>query len=128
MPYLYALSDVLLAHYKRDPLFEISIPGKVFAYMACRRPILMASQGDAAELVKNAGAGLTCEAQNPDALAKAVLKLYSMSPQERARMGAAGRQAFLQQYSREVLLQRHEELLLQVAKSNPHAVERVKQV
>jgi glycosyltransferase involved in cell wall biosynthesis len=115
MPHLYALSDVLLAHYKRDPLFEISIPSKVFAYMACQRPILMASQGDAAELVKDAGAGLTCAGQDADALAKTVLQLYSMSPDERAKMGTAGRQAFLQQYSRNILLQRHEELLSQVA-------------
>jgi glycosyltransferase involved in cell wall biosynthesis len=128
MPHLYALSDVLLAHFKRDHMFEISIPGKVYNYMACQRPILMASQGDAADLVKGAGAGVTCEAQNPDALAKAVLELYSMSPDERAGMGDAGRQAFLQQYSRDILVQRHEELLLQVAKSNPRPVERLKQV
>jgi glycosyltransferase involved in cell wall biosynthesis len=115
MPHLYALSDVLLAHYKRDPLFEISIPSKLFAYMACQRPILMASDGDAANLVKAAGAGVPCRAQDPDALASTVLKLYRMSPDERARMGAAGRQAFLQQYSRQVLLQRHEELLSKVA-------------
>jgi glycosyltransferase involved in cell wall biosynthesis len=115
MPHLYALSDVLLAHFKRDPLFEISIPGKVFAYMACQRPVLMASDGDAADLVKAAGAGVTCKAEDPDALAKAVVALYSMSPQERTRMGDAGSQAFLQQYSRDVLLQRHEELLTQVA-------------
>jgi glycosyltransferase involved in cell wall biosynthesis len=116
MPRLYALSDILLAHYKRDPLFEISIPSKLFAYMACQRPVLMASDGDAADLVKVAGAGVTCKAEDPDDLAKAVKELYSMSPDERAEMGAAGRQAFLRQYSRDILLQRHEELLSQVAR------------
>jgi glycosyltransferase involved in cell wall biosynthesis len=115
MPYLYALSDVLLAHFKRDPLLEISIPSKLFSYMACGRPVLMASQGDAADLVKAADAGLTCTAQDPDALAKAVLEMYNMSPDQRAGMGVAGRKAFLQQYSQDVLLQRHEELLSQVA-------------
>jgi glycosyltransferase involved in cell wall biosynthesis len=125
MPHLYALSDVLLAHFKRDPLFEISIPSKVFAYMACRRPVLMASQGDAANLVKAAGAGVTCKAEDPDTLAKAVVDLYSMSPHERARMGDAGRQAFLQQYSREVLLQRHGELLRQVASQGAQSMEPV---
>ena len=115
MPHLYALSDVLLAHFKRDPLFEISIPGKVFAYMACQRPVLMASEGDAAEIVRSAGAGMTCPAEDPEALAGSVLSLYHMDPQSRARMGESGRRAFLQQYSRDILVRRHEELLHQVA-------------
>jgi glycosyltransferase involved in cell wall biosynthesis len=128
MPRLYALADALLAHFKRAPVFEISIPGKLFNYMACQKPVLMASKGDAADMVRTAGAGVTCEAQDPDALARAVLELYSMSPKDRAEMGAAGREAVLQQYSRAVLIQRHEELFLQVAKSNPRAVEGAKQV
>jgi colanic acid biosynthesis glycosyl transferase WcaI len=115
MPYLYALSDVLLAHFKKDPLFEISVPGKLFAYMACQRLVLMASDGDAADIVKAAGAGINCPAEDPDALAQAVLKLYQMPPDKRAEMGVSARQAFLRQYSRELLLQRHEELLGQVA-------------
>ncbi len=123
MPRLYALADVLLAHFKRDPLFEISIPGKVFNYMACERPVLMASAGDAADLVTGAGAGLTCQAQDPDALAKTVLRLHGMSRDERVGLGKAARRAFLEQYSQDVLVQRHEELLLEVARGNHGAVE-----
>ena len=124
MPHIYALSDVLLAHFKRDPLFEISIPAKIFAYMACQRPVLMASDGDAAEMVKNAGAGISCPAEDPQAMARAVLDLYQMAPGRKLDMGAAGRLAFLEKYSREVLVQRHEDLLLQVAgKSRTEAPE-----
>ena len=116
MPQLYALADVLLAHYKRDPLFEISIPGKLFNYMGCQRPVLMASEGDAADIVTAAGAGLACRAEDPEALAKTVLRLYEMSPEERAGMGASGRQALLKQYSKDVLLPRYEDVLVQAAK------------
>ena len=115
MPRLYALADVLLAHYKKDPLFEISVPSKLAAYLGCQKPILMASEGDAASIVKVSGAGLTCPAEDPEAMAQAVLKLYQMSPDQRAEMGQAGRQAFLEQYSQDILIQRHEELLYQVA-------------
>ena len=115
MPHLYALSDVLLAHYKKDPLFEISVPGKLTAYLGCQRPVLMASEGDAADLVNSAKAGVTCPAENSQALAESVLTLYHMSAEQRSEMGKAGRQAFLEQYSRVVLLKRHEELLSQVA-------------
>jgi len=115
MPHIYALSDVLLAHYKRDPLFEISIPAKIFSYMACQRPVLMASAGNAADLVETAGAGISCPAEEPQAMAQAVLGLYRMSPEERAIMGTAGRKAFLEDHSRDVLVGRHEELLMEVA-------------
>lgn len=116
MPHLYALSDVLLAHYKKDPLFEISVPGKLAAYLGCQKPILMASEGDAANLINATKGGVTCPAEDPEAMAQAVLKLYHMSPEQRAEMGQAGRQAFLHQYSQDVLIQRHEELLMQVAR------------
>ncbi len=115
MPHIYALSDVLLAHFKRDPLFEISIPAKIFAYMACGQPILMASKGNASEVVEGAGAGISCPAEDPQAMAQAVLDLYNMTPEQRAAMGIAGRRAFLKSYSRDVLVQKHEELLLQVS-------------
>lgn len=115
MPDLYALSDVLLAHYKKDPLFEISVPGKLFAYLACQKPVLMASEGDSARIVQDSGAGLTCPAEHPEAIADAVLKLYRMPPEERAIMGAAGLKTFQEKYSRSVLVDRHEELLSQIS-------------
>ena len=115
MPQLYALADVLLAHFKKNPLFEISVPSKLFAYFACQRPVLMASDGDAAQIVNQAGAGISCEAENPDALAETVLKLYNMSPDQRGQMGVRGRQAFLDQYSKDILVRKHEEILTEVA-------------
>ena len=81
MPSYYALADVLLVHLKNDPLFEITIPSKTTAYMACGRPILAAVKGDAAELVQSAGAGLACQPEHPQALAAAVRSLHAMSRQ-----------------------------------------------
>jgi colanic acid biosynthesis glycosyl transferase WcaI len=48
MPRFFALADVLLVHLKRDPLFEITIPSKTLAYLACGRPILGVVSGDPA--------------------------------------------------------------------------------
>jgi colanic acid biosynthesis glycosyl transferase WcaI len=122
MPHLYANSEVLLAHFRKGPLFEISVPGKLFAYLACQRPVLMASKGDAADMVNEAGAGVTCAAEDPTALAEAVMKLYYMTPEQRQKLGMAGRQAFQQKYSREILLRRHEELLIQAGNRKASAV------
>ena len=116
LPHYYALADALLVHLNRDPAFEGTIPSKTLTYMACGRPIIMASSGDAAALVREAGAGVTCEPQNPDMLAQAVLRLHATSVEERERMGQAGREAFLKRYTRRVLVDKYEELMTQISR------------
>lgn len=82
-----ATADVLLVHLRKDPLFEITIPSKTQAYMAVGKPLLMAVNGDAADLVRQAKCGLTVEPENPKALADAVDALESMPADELKTMG-----------------------------------------
>jgi len=51
---------------------------------------------------------LNCPAENPEALADAVLKLYNMSGRERKDMGQKGRNYFEKHFEREMLLDRLE--------------------
>jgi glycosyltransferase involved in cell wall biosynthesis len=83
-------ADALLVHLKKDPLFTITIPSKTQAYMAAGKPILMAVDGDAADLVRNAGCGVVSESDNPQALADAVLALIDVSAQGHEEMAANG--------------------------------------
>jgi len=114
MPRWFALADVMLVHLKRDPLFEITIPSKTMAYLACGRPILCAVAGDTADLVRSASAGIVCPAEDPAALAQAVRDLYALPCEQREALGNAGRRAFLENYTRAVLVNRHEALLKDV--------------
>jgi glycosyltransferase involved in cell wall biosynthesis len=82
-----AAADVLLVHLRKDPLFEITIPSKTQAYMAVGKPLLMAVNGDAADLVRQAQCGLTAESENPLALVDAVEALAVMSADELKTMG-----------------------------------------
>ncbi|ADH90483.1 glycosyl transferase group 1 [Ancylobacter novellus DSM 506] len=84
-------ADVLLVHLKDDPLFAITIPSKTQAYLAAGKPILMAVAGDAAELVRQAGAGLIVPPEDPQALAGAVVQMAGLDPAELATLGANGR-------------------------------------
>lgn len=86
----YALADALLVHLKNDPLFRITIPSKIQAYLYMGRPIIIAMQGDATDLVRQAGAGLICPSQDPVALAETVAQLVALPMEERKRMGLAG--------------------------------------
>jgi glycosyltransferase involved in cell wall biosynthesis len=110
MPYFFAWADALLVQLRNDPLFAITIPAKTTAYLACGRPILCAVPGDGADVIRQTKSGLTCPPEDPQALAETVRALYHMSPLEREEMGRAGRQAFLEQYRCQVLIDRYENL------------------
>lgn len=97
---LYALADVLLLHLLDDPLYSITIPSKTQAYLASGKPVLAAVNGDAADLVKSASAGLTCPPSNPRELADTVLQFYKMSAADRYTMGQNGRRAACELFSK----------------------------
>lgn len=111
MPRLYALADVLLIHLKDDPLFRITIPHKTFAYMASGKPVLAATAGDGADVIAEAGAGLTCEPENGSALAEAVRRLYRLPDSDRRQMAQNGVSAIRERFSREHLVGRIEAVL-----------------
>ena len=92
-----SLADVLLVHLKKDPLFSINIPSKTQAYLHAGKPILMGVNGDAADLVQRAKAGLFFEPENPDNLAAVALQLSRTPAAELLQMGHNGR-AFYDQH------------------------------
>jgi colanic acid biosynthesis glycosyl transferase WcaI len=85
-----SLADVLLVHLRNDPLFEITIPSKIQAYMAVGKPILSAVPGDASQLVKQADAGMCCPSENPELLAQTVIQMYQMPAEDLAVLGRNG--------------------------------------
>ena len=106
MPRFFALSDALLVTLKKEPIFALTIPSKVQSYLACAKPIIAALDGEGARVVEEAGAGVTCPAENPKTLAEAVLKLYNISEVDRKEMGKKGRSYFEKHFEREMLLDR----------------------
>ncbi|MFZ2360462.1 MAG: glycosyltransferase family 4 protein [Anaerolineae bacterium] len=115
-PY-FAFADVLFLHLAQDPVYEITIPSKTYAYLASGRPILAAAQGDVANLVRETGAGVVCSPADPVALAAAIRELLALPEEQREAMGQLGRNAFLTRFTRSELVTRYEALLLTLSKS-----------
>ncbi|MNJ19144.1 putative glycosyl transferase [compost metagenome] len=101
-----AHADALLVHLKKDPLFTITIPSKTQAYMAAGKPLLMAVDGDAADLVREAGCGVVSESENPESIAQAAEALLRSIREERLAMGHKGRAYYQQQLSLRVGVER----------------------
>ena len=108
MPRYFSLADALLVTLRKEPIFELTIPSKIQSYLACAKPIIAALDGEGARIIKEADAGLTCPAENPEALAKAVLTLYNMPQSERQIMGTHGRTYFNSHFEHKMLLDRLE--------------------
>ena len=112
MPSFFALADILLVHLRHDPLFEIMIPAKTQSYLACGKPVLMGVSGNAAALIEEIGAGLTCRQEDPQDMAAVLLRFKDMPLAERLKMGASGRRAFEEQFRPGVLIDQYEKLFL----------------
>lgn len=104
MPGLMQKAGALLVTLADQPVFSLTVPNKVQAYMAVGRPILACLNGEGARLVEDAQAGLSVPAENAQALAAAILRLYQSREEERMQMGENGRRYFLAHFDHERLM------------------------
>ncbi len=87
---LYSVSYAGLSTLRNARLFEGARPVKVFAAMACGKPVVYGGKGEGAQLVERAGCGLTVAPEDPVAMADAVRTLAAQ-PQEAEELGRKGR-------------------------------------
>lgn len=100
IPAYVSAADVCLVMLKKTELFKTVIPTKLLEYMACERPVIVAVDGQARQIIEEAGAGVFVEPENSQDLAKAILDLAE-DPERRRQMGASGRQYIVNKFSRE---------------------------
>lgn len=104
MPSFYAHADALLVSLRRDPVFALTIPGKVQSYLMSGIPLLGMLDGEGASVIRDANAGLVCSSGDGSGLARAVLELAAMSKGERQRLGKNGRAYAQKEFDRKLLL------------------------
>ncbi len=91
-------ADACLAPLRRSEVFKTAIPSKMFEAMAAARPVILGVEGEAKEILLDAGAGIAVPPDDPEALAEAILKLRQHPELARA-LGANGRRAVREKYS-----------------------------
>ena len=115
-----ATCDALLLILRKDPLFEITIPSKLYEYMAAGKPILCSVGGEAAELVTATGCGLPVTPSDGTALAASVRRLMA-EPQWRRALGEAGVRSAQALFSRDSLMDAYAELVENTTTEKAHA-------
>jgi glycosyltransferase involved in cell wall biosynthesis len=98
MPAFFSAADVCLVPLRKLEVFTGVLPTKMFDAWACGTPTLINVDGEARETMEEVGAGMYVPPDDPKALADGLLTLRNQ-PARLAHMGAAGRQAVIDQYS-----------------------------
>jgi colanic acid biosynthesis glycosyl transferase WcaI len=111
LPDLLASSDVLLVPLDKDKS-ELSVPSKLYTFMAAGRPILglAAPDSDVAVLLREKDCGLAVPPDEAAAVADAVRSL-KRSPSRRSVLGANARDYVLRHFAKDKILRSYDELL-----------------
>lgn len=108
MPSFFKHANALLVSLKDAPIFAMTIPGKLQSYLAAGIPVVAMLNGEGADVVSRAGAGLTCAAGDDAGLAAAVLALSQMTIEERESIGRRALQTSKNEFDRTKLIDRLE--------------------
>lgn len=109
----WSLLDACIIHLKRTPLFETVIPSKLFEAMGMGVPIVMGVAGEAAEIVRQEGCGITVSPESVEEIAAALHALAADGALSES-LSAAGNDA-ARRYSRPALAARMLNVLEAVA-------------
>ena len=106
MPAFLSIADACLVHLRKTDLFASVLPSKIFEAAAMARPIVLGVEGDAADLVQQAGAGMCIEPENVEQLIETVEALAD-DPSRGVAMGQAGHDYVTTHYDRDILARRY---------------------
>jgi glycosyltransferase involved in cell wall biosynthesis len=104
MPGFLQKADVLLVTLADQEIFATTIPNKIQAYLATGRPIIACMRGEGARVVSTAKAGLAVPAEDGVALSQAILRVHTMTQDERDEMGNNGREYFEKNFNHDYLV------------------------
>jgi len=111
MPKYTSLFSVCLIPYKNEPLFKLTIPGKLFDYLASGKPIVINTEGRAADIVLGAGAGLIAHSGDSQDFANKILEIYD-NPTRGEELGRSGRDFVKKYYDRRELIKKLNDFLI----------------
>jgi glycosyltransferase involved in cell wall biosynthesis len=102
----YRASDVSIVPLKRLPVFKTALPSKLFELMGAGCPIICSVEGEAAELVSRAEAGICIEPENPEILIETINRLRS-EPALRGQLSDNGKNFVKAHYLRSALAEKY---------------------
>jgi len=116
MPRFFAHADAMLLSLGGNPLFRLTVPAKLQAYMASGKVVIGVLAGEGAEVLRASGGGIVVEPVNAKQLAAAVLRIRNLSPSERQTMETNARRYYQENFERQDRIDRLERLLRELVR------------
>jgi len=104
MPGILAEADALLITLRDRDNYSLTLPGRLQSFLACGKPVIACANGEVAEVVNEAHAGLSCQADNAKELSECIVRMAGMSDEERNMYGINGFQYALKNFNEADLL------------------------
>lgn len=106
------IADALFAGLAKSANLSLTVPAKITSYFAAGKPMLVATDEEAARVSEESGAALVSPPGDVEALADNILQLYRMPQSTRDAMGASGFAYYQKNFKREALLQQLKDFIL----------------
>lgn len=111
MPALFKKADVLFLSLKDSPIFALTVPAKLTAYMSAGKPIVAMINGEGADVIRRAGCGWTVPAEDSAALATTLRDVTKISADNLSAYGKAALEYCSAHYTLQGCMDRLNELL-----------------
>jgi glycosyltransferase involved in cell wall biosynthesis len=118
IPAFISASDACLVLLKKTDVFKTVIPTKMLEFMSCARPVILGVDGQARQILEEAGAGIVIEPENAEALVSAIQQL-SANPELGTVLGQKGREYILRSFSRAHTAEKYIEVLTTLLRQPP---------
>lgn len=80
MPSFFNKADILFMALKDEPIFSMTVPSRLQAYMSSGKPVVAMINGEGSDLIKEADCGWSVPAEDSEALANLLLTLSETDP------------------------------------------------
>ena len=111
MPYFYNEADALLVSLGDNPIWSVTVPGKIQSYLCSGKPILTMINGEASNIINKSNAGLIASSGDYIQLSKNILKLKSFDENTRLKIGQNGKNFYNNNFRKDLLMKKLEQLL-----------------
>lgn len=105
MPAFFSAASAMLVSLKAEPIWSLTIPGKVQSYLAAGKPVIAMLDGEGARVVLESGGGLVAPAGDADALALKVREMVALTEAQRQAVSARGRAYARAEFDRDTLFE-----------------------
>lgn len=111
VPKVLSYFDSLYIGWHKKNIYDYGVsPNKIFDYAMSAKPIIH-SINTSFDLVKKANCGISVEAENPKAIAEAIIKLKNMTKEERDILGENGKKYVIKNHDYKVLAKKYLDIM-----------------